>query len=91
MNRERQRGADSCLTLLLYGYNEVLVRHQSVLCHVACESSTQMCLSLKFIVKRSVVVVGVREDAIDSSSHGAESLHRVVLDRDATWKVLVAV
>ena len=56
------------------------MRHQAVLGDVTCEPPTQMCLSLKLIIERPMVVVGMRENAIDSSSHGAESLYRVLFD-----------
>ena len=82
---------DSSLTLFLDGNDQVLLRHQAVLCNVAREPSTKMRLSLKLIVQCPVVIVGMREDAVNPSSNRAQSLHRVLLDTDAAGKVLVAV
>ena len=82
---------DSCLTLLFDGDDEVLLGHEAVLCDIACEPSTQMRLRLKLIVQSPMMIVGVREYAINPPRHGAQSLDRVFLDRDTTREVLVAV
>ena len=82
---------DSSLALLLNGNDQVLLGHQAVLCNVACEPSTEMCLSLKLVIECPVVIVGVREDAVNPSSNGTQSLHRVLLDTDTAGEMLVTV
>ena len=73
----------------LYGYVEVIWSHQTVLEYIAGESKTETGLLLKLVVQSSVVEVGVREDAVDSSCHGAEPRDGRLLDGDAAGKYLL--
>ena len=82
---------DSCFALLVYGDDQVLLGHQAIFSNVACEPPTEVCLRLKFIVQRPVMVVGVREDSVYPSRNRAQSLYGVLLDCHTAWKVLVAV
>lgn len=63
-------GYDSCLALFFHGDDEVLLGHETVLSNVSCEPLTEVGLRLKHVVQRSVVVVGVGEDAVYSPGNG---------------------
>ena len=82
---------DSCFALLVYGDDQVLLGHQAIFSNVACEPSTEVCLCLKLVVQRSMVVVGVRKDSVNPPRNRAQSLYGVLLNCHAAWKVLVAV
>ena len=82
---------DSCFALLINGNYQVLLRHQAIFSNIACEPPTEVCLSLKLVIQRPVMIVGMREDTVNPPRYGAQSLYWIFLDGHAAWKVLVAV
>lgn len=76
---------------LFVGHYEVLGRHEVVLQYVRREPLAKASFGLEIVIHGAMVVVSVREDAVDPPGDGAEALGRGLLDGDATREVLVAV
>ena len=67
------------------------MRHEFVFDDKTCEPSAQVSLLLKLVKQGAMVEISVREDAVDTSSDGAQSLHGTLLDIETTGEVFVAV
>ena len=52
--------------------NQVVFRHEVVLDHKSCEATAQSGATFEVVENLSVVIVGVRKDAIDATTNGAQ-------------------
>ena len=73
------------------GNDEIVFRHEVVLRHKGGKTTTETSFVFVLVEESPMMIIGVAENAINASTHGAEFGDRRLFDRDARREVFVAV
>lgn len=61
-------------------HNQIFLGHQIIFGDKLCEATTQICFIFKVVEYSSMMEIGVRENAIDSTAHRAQLSNRGFFD-----------